>query len=181
MRPSCPSPRWAGLQGFCGTEPPELHEATPDILSWASAPRQSTPEQRAAAKVELGESEMAAPPLRFVPLQRIPAQDCGFVDASLPHLHRLTPSGFRNLMARLLFLCLLTTISGQIRSWGSPYRALLLPRSRALSPAPIPSCRWEDAAPATQPRNRKRRHGEQATVQAPTLAFRVLLHVRVRH
>jgi hypothetical protein len=33
-------------------------------------------------------------------------------------------------------------LSNQFRSWGSPFRALLLSHSRPLSPAPLPSCRW---------------------------------------
>ena len=43
-------------------------------------------------------------------------------------------------------------VSCQIRSWGSPFRALLLPCSRTPSPAPLPSCRW-NALP-----NRPSRH-----------------------
>jgi len=33
-------------------------------------------------------------------------------------------------------------VSCQIRSWGSPSRALLLSHSRSPSPAPLPSWRW---------------------------------------
>jgi len=33
-------------------------------------------------------------------------------------------------------------VSCRIRSWGSPFRALLLPCSRTPFPAPLPSCRW---------------------------------------
>jgi hypothetical protein len=38
---------------------------------------------------------------------------------------------------------LIGLISCRIRSWGSPFRAFLLPRSRTPSPAPLPSCRFE--------------------------------------
>jgi hypothetical protein len=47
-------------------------------------------------------------------------------------------------------------VSCQIRSWGLPFRALLLPRSRTPSPAPMPSCRWKrpTTLPGSQPPSR---------------------------
>jgi hypothetical protein len=80
----------------------------------------------------------AAPPLRFLPLQRLAERGSGLLWPGLPHptacafrfsqppdaLIRPEPAGL---------------VSCQIRSWGSPFRAFLLPRSRMPSPAPIPS------------------------------------------
>jgi hypothetical protein len=54
-------------------------------------------------------------------------------------------------------------VSCQIRSWGSPFRAFLLPRSRTPSPTPLPSCRWKRLAtppgsllPSRAPKRRAR-------------------------
>jgi hypothetical protein len=87
--------------------------------------------------------------MRFCPLQRFPNSwqrhdDRASYDPAafafrfsqpLDALIRLEPAGL---------------VSCQIRSWGSPFRALLLPRSRTPSPAPVPSCRW-DAFPCWSP------------------------------
>jgi hypothetical protein len=143
VRPSCPWATWAGLQGFRKTETSDITCVTSEILSWASAPLQSAPEQRAAAIEALTQGQdSTAPPLRFGPLQRFPTQPLrlwclGFASPKTPGAFRFSqPLDAFTAMPRLL-----TTISGQIRSWGLPFRALLLSRSRTLSPAPVPSCR----------------------------------------
>jgi hypothetical protein len=81
-------------------------------------------------------------------------------------------------------------VSCQIRSWGSPSRAFLLPRSRMPSPAPIPSWRWFHPRSPTSEVRRSRSYLGYAPashtehVVGPSRAspaFRVLLHARVRH
>jgi hypothetical protein len=80
-------------------------------------------------------------------------------------------------------------VSCQIRSWGSPFRALLLPRSRTSSPRPFPSCRsLARSAPQPGPQRpptllRK----SSAPLNQPyvkpcetSAAFRGLLYARVR-
>jgi hypothetical protein len=64
-------------------------------------------------------------------------------------------------------------VSCQIRSWGSPFRVLLLPCSRSPSPAPLPSCRWaalpfspRTSGPSQVPKHRaesKHPHAERAS------------------
>jgi len=75
-------------------------------------------------------------------------------------------------------------ISDRIRSWGSPFRALLLPHSRAPSPAPLPSCRWLPQ-PTPQPTLVARacapRQEANSGASMRALAFRALLRTRVRH
>jgi hypothetical protein len=128
-----------GSRVFAETAFPDKRKANPELLSWACALLQSTPKRRAAAEA-LGKPSTTAPPLRFGPLQRIPARDkdmvncpgdtspetpCAFRFSQPPDaLHRPVPAG---------------PISDQIRSWGFPYRAFLLSCSRTPSPGPIPS------------------------------------------
>jgi hypothetical protein len=81
-----------------------------------------------------------APRLRFEPLQRFPAMGSGFKVRRLASPTRQRLQVFATSW-RFTAQCLATTISGHIRSWGSPFRASLLPRSRTPSPTPMPSGR----------------------------------------
>jgi hypothetical protein len=101
----------------------------PGILSWASAPLQRTPKHLAAALSlwfsrdptlsAITERQLAAPPLRFRPLQRFPAQGSGM---NWPGLHSRppAPSGSHNLLAPSSAPSLPGLISCRIRSWGHP-------------------------------------------------------------
>jgi hypothetical protein len=137
---------------FVDARPPSAQSRTPGVLSWALALLQSLPKRRAAASMRLGCPSHAAPPLRFPPLQRLPARRSGL--PGLPHPGLASP-GSPNLLTPKRRPMPAGHISDQIRSWGSPFRALLLPRSRTPSPAPLPSCRWHPAADsATRARRR---------------------------
>jgi len=80
--PSCPLPLRAGLQGLHPPGPGKQVNGS-RILSWASAPLQRLPKHRAAALSlwsprnptpgHHAERQLAAPPLRFRPLQRLPS------------------------------------------------------------------------------------------------------------
>jgi hypothetical protein len=79
--------------------------------------------------------------MRFLPLQRFPARGSGCSRTGVPTSGRLRLQVFstswrfnRPEPAGL--------VSCRIRSWGSPFRAFLLPCSRSPSPAPLPSCCW---------------------------------------
>jgi len=98
--------------------------------------------------METTSASSTAPPLRFGPLQRIPARGCSLRVLALPQQRRLTSSGFLNLLT-LHRPAPASHVSGRIRSWGLPFRALLLSRSRTPSPAPLPSCRWINVRAAT--------------------------------
>lgn len=75
--------------------------------------------------------------MRFRPLQRIPARGSGFDWPSLPHptacVSRFSQPPDASIRPEPADL-----VSCQIRSWGSPSRAFLLPRSRTPFPAPTP-------------------------------------------
>jgi len=147
--PSCPLPLRAGLQGLHPPGPGEQVNAS-RILSWALAPLQRLPKHRAAALSPWfprnptpghnAERQLAAPPLRFRPLQRLPSPRqrhelagnafptaCAFRFSQPPGAFiRLEPAGL---------------VPCRIRSWGPPFRAFFLPRSRTPFPAPLPSWR----------------------------------------
>jgi hypothetical protein len=65
------------------------------------------------------------------------------------------------------------SISRQIRSWGSPFRAFFLPRSRTQSPAPVPSWRWVTTdlvdVKSEHPRRTKARTHLETTTEAGVL------------
>jgi hypothetical protein len=127
-----------------------------------------------------------APPLRFDPLQRFLAWDSGL---KWPGLPRPTACAFRFSQPLGAFIRPIPPglVSCQIRSWGLPSKAFLLPRSRAPSPMPLPSGRWERLLTPPESlfrRMRKRRAStgsHNGKAPEPPLDFRALLHVRVRH
>jgi len=120
------------------------------ILSWASAPLQRLPKHRAAA-LNLwsprnptpgcnAERPLAAPPLRFRPLQRLPNSEQrhemvgpAFPTACASRFSQPPGAFIRPEPAR--------PYSMPDPLLGSPSRASFLPRSRTLSPAPFPSWR----------------------------------------
>jgi hypothetical protein len=81
------------------------------------------------------------PLMRFPPLQRFPAQGSGAQWLNFPG-----PTGLRlQVFSTSWRFCVrpepASLISCWIRSWGSPFRALLLSCSRTPFPTPFPSCR----------------------------------------
>jgi hypothetical protein len=94
-----------GSRDFASPTPPEMREAALEILSWACALLQSTTTRRAAAAT-LGKPRVAAPPMRFGPLQRIPARVKGIECPGLPHPKRQAPPGFLNLLTLRKAPCL---------------------------------------------------------------------------
>jgi hypothetical protein len=84
---------------------------------------------------------LSAPPLRFSPLQRLLARDSGFCGRACL-TQPPAPSGFRNPLTPSSAPNLLALFHARSALGVSPFRDLLLPCSRAPSPAPLPSCRW---------------------------------------
>jgi hypothetical protein len=127
----------------------------------------------------------AAPPLRFVPLQRFLARNRGFGVSRGSKPRTPCACRFSQPPDALLRPVPAGRISDQIRSWGSPSRAFFLPRSRTPSPAPLPSGRspTRQFNASDDHRDRSLRSGseEKTKNRARRLAFRVLLHARVRY
>jgi len=125
---------WAA--GFSRFRLPRNNCLASGLLSWASAPLQRLPKHRAAA-ARLGCPRPAAPPMRFFPLQRFPARDSGLAWPGPP---TRPPCAYR--FSRPLGAFIRPEPAGlvscRIRSWGLPFRALLLTRSRTLLPTPLP-------------------------------------------
>jgi hypothetical protein len=119
---------------------PEMLENASVFLSWALALLQRTPTRRAAAEDAHGKPCAAAPPMRFMPLQRIPTQSSRYLGFARDS-HTRAPCAFRFSQPPDAFGRPMPAgrVSDQIRSWGFPFRALLLPRSSSLSPTPMPS------------------------------------------
>lgn len=126
-----------------------------------------------------------APPLRFLPLQRFPHTWQRLCCSGLPHLNACA-SGFSQPPDAFIRPVPAGLVSCRIRSWGSPFRAFLLPRSLPPSPASVPSCRSTNpipsptrVAPATQAQLVRR--PPCGKVPRNIVAFRGLLHAKVRH
>jgi hypothetical protein len=88
-----------------------------------------------------------APPLRFLPLQRFPHTWQRLCCSGLPHLNACA-SGFSQPPDAFIRPVPAGLVSCRIRSWGSPFRAFLLPRSLPPSPASVPSCRSTNPIPS---------------------------------
>jgi hypothetical protein len=82
----------------------------------------------------------AAPPLRFLPLQRFPVQGSGMSWLS-PQNSTACAFRFSQPLGAFIRPEPAGLVSCRIRSWGLPSRALFLSRSRTLFPAPFPSWR----------------------------------------
>jgi len=65
---------------------------------------------------------------------------------SFPRSNRPTSSGFLDLLTSSSAPDLLALFHARSTPGVSPFRALFLPCSRTPSPAPLPSCRWKEAA-----------------------------------
>jgi hypothetical protein len=66
-------------------EPSVKAKADSDFLSWTCAPLQSNAKHRAAVSLSVDDRVVdAAPPMRFLPLQRFPAQGSGMLWPGLP-------------------------------------------------------------------------------------------------
>jgi hypothetical protein len=201
--PSCPCPLGDGLQGLRTPGSRENREESPGCLSWAWAPLQSTPNaepplerpdgergrSRAGAwspgkpDAKSGTSLEVLPPTAYPRTGQRPSWPglphptaCAFRFSQPPDaLFRPEPAGL---------------VSCQIRSWGSPFRAFLLPRSRMPFPAPMPSWRWVRPRCPTSEARRSRSYlgyapasytGHVVGPSRALPAFRALLHARVRH
>jgi hypothetical protein len=94
------------------------------------------------------------------------------------------PSGFLDLLTlssapSLVALFRATSAHGVV-----PSRALLLSRSRSPSPAPLPSCRFDEPADRATARRLWPKPAAPLGIRhgpGSALAFRALLHARVRH
>jgi hypothetical protein len=67
-----------------------------------------------------GKPGTAAPPLRFRPLQRVPARAKGIKCPGLPHPERQASSGFPNLVTLRIAPCLLTVFQARSAHGVSP-------------------------------------------------------------
>jgi hypothetical protein len=122
-------------------------ESNTGILSWACALLQSAsklqrpPLLRSRSRRNARATKVAAaPPMRFAPLQRLPTRGSGsFGRACLTRPP--APAGFLNLLAPFSATCLPALFHAGSAHGVAPFRALLLPRGRTPSPAPVPSCR----------------------------------------
>jgi len=141
-------PGWT--TGSSRSRPPRNNGIVPGFLSWASAPLQRMPKHRAAAlsrrfpadptQSHTTLHQLAAPPLRFRPPTAFSPPGAAAVWSGL---HLLTAFAFRFSQPLGAFIRPEPAgpISCRIRSWGPPFRALFLPRSRTPFPAPLPSWR----------------------------------------
>jgi len=162
-----------------------MREAALEILSWACALLQSTTTRRAAAAT-IGKPRVAAPSMRFGPLQRIPARDKGIECPGLPHPKRRTPSGFLNLLTlrkapRLPAIFQTGSAHGVHPSEHCPSRAAEH-RLRAVTLLTFGRNRKTPQTTPTgkeQAQSRKEQSKRDAIGGDPV--FRVLLHARVRH
>jgi hypothetical protein len=112
-------------------------------LSWACALLQSAPNSKPPLAITRSHVLVpVAPPMRFAPLQRLPARGSGFIDAACLTASP-APSGFPNLSTLCSAPCLPALFRAGSAPGVAPSRALLLPRDRTPSPAPVPSCRWK--------------------------------------
>jgi len=140
-------PRGLGYRVF-PLQAPEKHLMLLGFLSWASAPLQRRPKHRAAAlsfwfsksptSDPVVRRQLAAPPLRFWPLQRLPStgQRHDLARPACP-----TACAFRLSQPLGAFIRPEPTRPCFMPDplLGSPFRAFFLSRSRSLFPAPLPS------------------------------------------
>ena len=171
-RPSCPLTRWAGLQGFHLLRLPTWSKSpVPAILSWACALLQS------ASSLELprrhhtlpgtigrhGSSHEVCSPSAFPRSQQ---QHDGRACLTRP----LASSGFLDLSTRFISAASLPALFHAGSAHGvAPFRALLPPRGRTPSPAPIPSWCWSHSTPSRRPAPAHTREGRNllASEQPP--------------
>jgi hypothetical protein len=127
------------------------------------------------------------PSLEFLPLQRIPTWSSGMIGWLFPDPAACV-FGFSQPLDAFIRPTLTSPISCRIRSWGSPYKAFLLPRSlhavsgaRALMPfehAPEPS---RATATSRAPKRRATTTSHNGKAPGTPLDFKALLHTKVRH
>jgi hypothetical protein len=125
------------------------------VLSFRGLPSSSGRRLHGAPTSEdvLAPRMTAAPPMRFAPLQRLPARGGGLEDRAC--LTRSpAPSGFLNLVALRSAPCLPALFHAGSAHGVAPSRALLLSRGRTLSPAPVPSWRLDETVESASPAHR---------------------------
>jgi hypothetical protein len=135
----------------------EARKSNTGILSWACALLQSAsklqrpPRYRTHPRRSAGATTIAAaPPMRFAPLQRLPARGSGlFSRACLTRPP--APPGFLNLLTPRSAPCLPALFHAGSAHGVAPFRAFLLSRGRTPSPAPVPSCRLDVPAERASP------------------------------
>jgi hypothetical protein len=119
-RPSCPLTRQAGLQG-CRRQRPPARSKCPSPASSHGLARSfrvlRASSRRFAAAPSRARSDVAAPPMRFAPLQRLPARSSSFV-AGFASPDRLRPQVFSTSRRLSIRREPAGLVSCRIRSWG---------------------------------------------------------------
>jgi len=135
--PSCPWPRTAGLQGLrtSGTRTTSECRRVP-LVGFGSSPEVAQAPSRCLGRrlpndrTPLKGCPSAAPPMRFLPLQRFPARGSGImIRTAKPDRQRLQvfTTSWRLDPPRACRPCFMPD-----PLLGEPFRAFFLPRSRAL-------------------------------------------------
>jgi len=145
--------------------------------------------QASSSRTSTRQAERAAPPLRFRPLQRIPARNKGWLDCpGMPLPERLAPPGFLNLLTPCSAPCLLAIFQTRSAHGVSPSELCssraAVHRLRRRYPHDVGTPLHKRHRPRAPPRNRSSKT-EASDLKRDTangdLAYRVLLHTRVRH
>jgi hypothetical protein len=135
-------PDGLGFRGFAGSG----RRPSPNVLGQRSShglvrsfrvPR--APSRRVAIAPSRARSDITAPPMRFHAPTAFPRSRQQSVRSGLPHPTDLRPQVFSTSRRLSIRREPAGLVSCRIRSWGSPFRAFLLPRGRTPFPAPIPS------------------------------------------
>jgi hypothetical protein len=155
MLPSCPRPK-LGYRVFTGPGSRAHSERKPGnpLMGLCSPTESSKLERPPASSAPERVCTRAAPPMRFLPLQRLPARGSGIV-GRVSLARPPAPPGFLNLLVLRSAPSLPALFHAGSAHGVAPFRALLLPCSRTPFPAPLPSCRW--TSPPTSPPARARR------------------------
>lgn len=125
-RPSCPLPRWGGLQGFHLPRVPATSKCSPPASSHGLARSfrvHRASSGRPATVPSPVRSDSSAPPVRFAPLQRLPARSSSIV-AGLASPVRLRPQVFSTSRRVSIRREPAGLVSCRIRSWGSTLQSL---------------------------------------------------------
>jgi hypothetical protein len=146
MLPSCPRPK-LGYRVFTGPGSRAHSERKPGnpLMGLCSPTESSKLERPPASSAPERVWTRAAPPMRFLPLQRLPARGSGIV-GRVCLARPPAPPGFLNLLALRSAPSLPALFHAGSAHGVAPFRALLLSCSRTPFPAPLPSCRLDDPA-----------------------------------
>jgi hypothetical protein len=136
-------PRRGELQGLRSAETSGEAVRIPEIPLVGLGSPSEFHKHQAAPATGLRQRIGSLPPLRFrsptaFPRARLRYRGAGFASPDTPGAFR-----FSQPLDAFARCAPAGHVSDQIRSWGSPFRALLLSRSRTPSPAPLPSWRHD--------------------------------------